>query len=112
MNTEPVGTIGGVFVSLKLAITALMGVIVIGADLRPELAEQLILAVGLIVIAVGDIVQVYIARQAVVSPSTYRHDIEAALEADPDARMLYGVNPPPRTPPASVDPGDSQPPTS
>lgn len=65
MEREPLITIGAVVTSVKLAVVAVVGVIVIAAELPEELGSSLILAAGLIVVAVGDVLQLVLTRPRV-----------------------------------------------
>lgn len=76
MEREPLVTIGAVMTSVKLAVVAVVAVLVI--DMDPDRAALVIAAASAVTIALGDILQLIIGRRRVtpasdpVIPATFR----------------------------------------
>ncbi len=70
--TEPVVTIGAVFTSLKVAVTAVLTVVALQLEMTPEMTAAVIGAGAALTIAVGDTLGFLVTRGSVtpvVSPN-------------------------------------------
>jgi len=69
MNSEPVVTIGTVFTSLKLAVTAVIAVIALQLEMDANATVMLTSAGAALTIAIGDIVAYILTRDRVTPVS-------------------------------------------